>query len=112
MDSIRDGMASAESMSVPQKVQLLAQTIDFLFQKVDEQDLAGRDLLIPIGPSRTGKGTLIAALQGIKLKAFQKGNKKVRDTFVGQQASNRLFLAPSKDDNEDVPELMQSLISH
>lgn len=49
-----------------------------MFKKVDELNLENRDLLIPIGPSRTGKGTLIAALQGIKIRLFNKKEDNVR----------------------------------
>lgn len=73
----------------------MTEAIDYMFNKVDELDLSGRNVLIPIGPSRTGKGTLIAALQGISLKVFKKSKRKVKESDVGRLSSNLLFMAPS-----------------
>ena len=35
-------------------------------------ELADKDVFIVIGASRTGKGTLLTALQGVKMKLFKK----------------------------------------
>ena len=53
-----------------------------MFEKVDALQLEDKDIFIPLGPSRTGKGTLIAALQGFKMKIFKK--RQVKDTEVGK----------------------------
>jgi ABC-type sugar transport system ATPase subunit len=45
-------------------VQLLYEAIEFLFTYVDNMNLHDKDIFIVVGPSRTGKGTLLAALKG------------------------------------------------
>lgn len=59
-------------MPVGDQIQCMAEAIEWQFDKVDELQLEDKDILIPLGPSRTGKGTLIAALQGFKMKIFKK----------------------------------------
>ena len=49
-------------MSVGQQIQCMSEAIEWQFDKVDELKLDDKDIFIPLGPSRTGKGTLIAAL--------------------------------------------------
>ena len=43
-------------------MQFLYEAIDFLFKYVDDMKLHEKDIFIVVGPSRTGKGTLLAAL--------------------------------------------------
>lgn len=49
-------------MSVGEQIQCLAEAIEWQFDKVDELKLEDKNIFIPLGPSRTGKGTLITAL--------------------------------------------------
>ena len=43
------------------------EAITWIFDKVDQLNLANKDVIVVIGPSRSGKGTLLAALQGSKM---------------------------------------------
>jgi len=36
-------------------------------EKVDEMQIENKDVIVVIGPSRSGKGTLLAALEGVKM---------------------------------------------
>lgn len=54
---------------------MLYEAIEFLFSYVDNMKLEGKDIFIVIGPSRTGKGTLLAALKGQKMKLFRRKAK-------------------------------------
>ena len=49
---------------VSDSIQLLHESIEFLFKYVDNMNLHDKDIFIVVGPSRTGKGTLLAALKG------------------------------------------------
>jgi guanylate kinase len=54
---------------------VLYEAIDFLFAYVDGLNLHDKDVFIVVGPSRTGKGTLLAALKGQKMKLFRRKAK-------------------------------------
>lgn len=56
-------------------IQCLYEAIDFLSLEIEKMDVKNKDLFIVIGASRTGKGTLLAALHGAKLKFFTKNKK-------------------------------------
>lgn len=56
-------------------IQLLHEAIEFLFGYVDTMQLHEKDIFIVVGPSRTGKGTLLAALKGQKMKLFKRKAK-------------------------------------
>lgn len=58
--------------TVGDSIQLLHEAIEFLFNYVDNMDLDDKDIFIVVGPSRTGKGTLLAALKGQKMQLFRK----------------------------------------
>jgi len=62
-------------------VQCLAEAIKWMFGKVDQLELEGKDIFVALGPSRTGKGTLLSALQGYKMKIFRRN--KVKNTKAG-----------------------------
>lgn len=70
-------MNSIELNSVGENVQALAEAIELMQDQVNQLDIDGKNLLIPLGASRTGKGTLLAALLGYKLKMFSK--RKLKD---------------------------------
>lgn len=75
-------------------------------------ELENKDIFIVLGPTRTGKGTLLTALQGVKMKLFKKS--KVKDTEVGKQAYANYFLAPvaeAEDGKGELPEV-NKIISH
>lgn len=49
-------------MNPGESMQFLHEAIEFLFKYVDSMKLHEKDIFIVVGPSRTGKGTLLAAL--------------------------------------------------
>ena len=59
-------------------------------------DLKDKDIFLVIGPSRAGKGTLLAALLGHKMKYFNK--KSVKGTMLENEVSVANFLAPVAED--------------
>ena len=61
--------------TIGQSIQILYEAIDFLFAYVDNMKLQDKDIFIVVGPSRTGKGTLLAALKGQKMKLFRRKAK-------------------------------------
>ena len=92
-------------------VKCLAEAIEWLFDEVDKLQVADKDILVVIGPSRVGKGTLLAALSGQKMKMFKKSNKKVKQTDVGKSATVQSFIAPVDPEDEDLP-IICPIISH
>ena len=47
-------------------------------------DLKNKDIFIVLGPTRTGKGTLLTALKGIQMKLFKK--KDVEKSAAAKEA--------------------------
>ena len=45
-------------------------------------DLYQKDIVIVIGPTRTGKGTLLNALSGEKIKLFKKASGEVKESDI------------------------------
>lgn len=86
---------------VGDQVQGLAEAMEWMFAKVDKMDHKNKNIFIPLGASRTGKGTLLAALLGYKLKIFNK--KKLKDNPVAQKAALRNFMAPCDPEDESLP---------
>jgi ABC-type ATPase with predicted acetyltransferase domain len=64
-----------KDFSIGDSVQLLHEAIEFMFAYVDTMKLHDKDIFIVVGPSRTGKGTLLAALKGQKMKLFRRKAK-------------------------------------
>lgn len=52
-----------------------------------------KDIFIVLGPSRTGKGTLLCALQGHNIQMFKTKDAKVRNTVLGKEAKVVKFMA-------------------
>ena len=74
--------------------------------------LENKDIFIVIGPSRTGKGTLLAALQGHNMKFVTKNNKtdeKLTKCSVALSSASKSFMAPI--DKDGVPS-SNKIISH
>ena len=75
--------------------------------EVDRMQLEDKDIFIVVGASRTGKGTLLAALRGVNMKYFQR--RKVENTAIGKEATQNCFMAPvDKDGNP----LYDKIINH
>ena len=74
-------------------------------------DLEGKDVLVLIGPSRAGKGTLLTALKGYKMKYFQKGEdeKVYEGGFNEETVATESYIAPV-DENEEP--IQVDLMSH
>lgn len=90
-------------------VQSLAEAIEWMFEKVDRLELEDKDIFIPLGPSRTGKGTLLAAIMGKKMKIFRKN--KVKQTKAGQEAKLQTFMAPVDPADPNLPDV-NDIVSH
>lgn len=71
-------------------------------------DLASKDIFLVIGPSRAGKGTLLAALLGQKMKFFHK--KNVKGTDLENRVSVANIIAPVAEDG--VTPVLSDIISH
>ena len=88
-----------EEMNKPQKdrhqfspseqIQCLADSIECLFESVDKMNVEDKDIAVVIGPTRAGKGTLLSALKGQKMKFFEK--KAIANAF---EACSKYFMAP------------------
>jgi ABC-type lipoprotein export system ATPase subunit len=61
----------------------LSEATEWLFDCVDQLALEDKDIMIVVGPSRAGKGTLLSALQGAEMKFFKKNDAKVKTTALG-----------------------------
>jgi energy-coupling factor transporter ATP-binding protein EcfA2 len=71
-------------------------------------DLHDKDVFLVIGPSRSGKGTLLAALLGHKMKYFNKRN--IKGTVLENNVAVANFLAPVADDG--ATPLLHEIVSH
>lgn len=89
-------------------IQCLSEAIEWLFDCVDSMELENKDIFIVVGASRAGKGTLLAALQGVEMKFF-KSNPSIKETAVGKEATTKNFMAPV--DSKGLP-LTNAIISH
>ena len=65
-------------------VQCLYEATTWMFAQVDDMQLKNKDVFIVLGPTRTGKGTLLTALKGIQMKLFRK--KDHQDTAAAKEA--------------------------
>ena len=65
------------SVSQAKSIQLLYESREWLMSIIEDMNLQSKDIFLVIGPSRTGKGTLLEALKGTKMKFFHK--KKFAD---------------------------------
>ena len=89
-------------------VQCLYEATTWMFAQVDDMHLEDKDIFIVLGPTRTGKGTLLTALQGVKMKFVKK--KDILNTEVGKEAYQAYFMAPIEDAS-DMP-VQNKIISH
>ena len=51
-----------QTLNPAQTVQVLYEATHWMFNQVDEMKLKDKDIFVVLGPTRTGKGTLLAAL--------------------------------------------------
>ena len=84
------------------KIRALAEAIEWMFNKVDQLDLCNKDIFLPLGPSRTGKGTLLAAMQGYEMKMFKRS--KCKGTAAGKEAALAMFMAPVDPNDNKMPD--------
>ena len=85
----------------------LFECLTFLKQRVNDMNLADKDVLILIGPSRAGKGTLLSALQGNKMKLVDVDSDE--ESEVLHNAATSKVMAPVDDDNQPIK---SDIISH
>jgi len=64
--------------------------------------LCNKDIFLPLGPSRTGKGTLLAAMQGYEMKMFKRS--KCKGTAAGKEAALAMFMAPVDPNDNKMPD--------
>lgn len=93
--------------TVGESIQVLYEAIDFLFAYVDGLNLHDKDVFIVVGPSRTGKGTLLAALKGQKMKLFRRKAKDRQREFY-KDVATATFMAPEGPDGEPIVEAIMS----
>ena len=62
----------------PQSLMTIKEAIQWGFEIIDQMKLEEKDIFIVIGPSRSGKGTLLQALKGKAMKLFKKNNNQLR----------------------------------
>lgn len=96
-----------KNFSSGDSIQLLHEAIEFLFSYVDTMNLHEKDIFIVVGPSRTGKGTLLAALKGQKMKLFKR-KAKDRQKAVYRDSACATFMAPEGPDGEPLEEAIMS----
>lgn len=78
---------------------------------IENLKLHNKDVMIVLGASRTGKGTLLSALQGQKM-GFFKNKKEVLGTEVGKEAKQSKllhFMAPVGANNLPVASKIMSM---
>ena len=91
-------------MTPAQSIQCLSEATEWLFDCVDSLGLEDKDILVVVGPSRAGKGTLLTALNGVEMKFYKKGDAIVKGTALGQEASTQFFMTPKSASDGDVPD--------
>ena len=111
MSDMHRPVGQRTELSPAQSIQCLSEATEWLFDCVDSLELQDKDILIVVGPSRAGKGTLLTALKGVEMKFFKKGDAKVKATALGQGASTQFFMAPKNVADGDVP-AENAIISH
>lgn len=65
-------MFPEKKMGPSERIQIIDEACRFMFSHVDDMKLQQKDVLVVIGQSRTGKGTLLSALQGNSIKLFKR----------------------------------------
>ena len=73
-----------------------------MFEKVDALDIIDKDIFIPLGPSRTGKGTLLTAMEGYEMQVFER--KNTMNTAAGQESAMGMYMAPVDPNNKYMPD--------
>lgn len=73
-------------------VQCLYEATTWMFEQVDQMELEDKDIFIVLGPTRTGKGTLLTALQGVQMQLFRR--KDWENNTAAKQAYQAYFMAP------------------
>ena len=58
----------------------MSESLDWQLDHIDKLQLHDKDIFIVLGASRTGKGTLLCALQGQQMGFFNKNKKGVKET--------------------------------
>ena len=67
---------------------------DWNAANIEQMELAEKDVFVIIGATRSGKGTLLTAIQGRKMSLFKQSGKGVKDSEVGKESATHAFLAP------------------
>jgi len=83
---------------------------DWNAANIEQMELAEKDVFVIIGATRSGKGTLLTAIQGRKMSLFKQSGKGVKDSEVGKESATHAFLAPI--DLETMTPQKSETISH
>ena len=70
------------------------EAIEWYLGIIEELKLGDKDIFIVIGPSRAGKGTLLQALLGWKMKFFRRTAADLQHSEVAIKSSALHFMAP------------------
>lgn len=111
MSDMQRPVEQRQELTAAQSIQCLSEATEWLFDSVDSLGLEDKDILIVVGPSRAGKGTLLTALKGVEMKFFKRGDAKVKQTALGKEAATQFFMAPKNAADGDVPDA-NAIISH
>lgn len=87
-------------MTQAQKIQCFLETTEWLKGHIDAMKLEEKKVFVILGASRTGKGTLLTALHGGKMKLFKRA--KIKDEALREKVATtqQTFMAPVGDDGE------------
>lgn len=61
-------------MTLDEKIEAIYAGIHWQYKWIADMDLENKEVLILIGPSRVGKGTLLEAIKGTKMKFWDDRN--------------------------------------
>lgn len=83
---------ATSQLSQAQSIKLLYEARHWLSTTIHAMDLHSKDIFIVIGPSRTGKGTLLEALKGANIQFINKQKHSAIKFVASSELSN--FMSP------------------
>ena len=60
----------------------IKEAVQWNYLLIDEMNLKEKDIFVVIGPSRSGKGTLLQALLGCRMKLFKRTAASLKESMV------------------------------
>ena len=95
-------------MDISESLMCMQESNDWNNKIIDQMNLQNKDIFLVIGPSRSGKGTLLSALLGHRIKYFNR--REVNKTDVGKNVAVAHFMAPVAEDGQTPIE--SEIVSH